>query len=143
MNYKLTCVDCGTHLYRYNDFWYLVELAISNHKLLLNSHIKYTHIYLFQKLIYVQLKQLKQTCNSNVLSMCIYNFIFSFSVYIPLMCPCLLLLGTPEQGHTQYVAPAILHQYEHMPVSKLDITTLFSRCLTSPEERCIQVFVNS
>nr|CAD7400826.1 unnamed protein product [Timema cristinae] len=53
-------------------------------------------------------------------------------------CPRLLLTGSPLQGHTSHLAPAILHYLEHLPVHLLDVTTLHDGSTHSTEEACIQ-----
>ncbi|KAJ9599946.1 hypothetical protein L9F63_009774 [Diploptera punctata] len=51
---------------------------------------------------------------------------------------CLLLTGTSLQGQTNYIAPAILHSLQHLPVYMLDSTTLLENSTT--EESCIHKF---
>ncbi|KAJ9597094.1 hypothetical protein L9F63_027015 [Diploptera punctata] len=49
--------------------------------------------------------------------------------------PCLLLTGSSLQCQTNYIAPAILHSLQHLPVYMLDSTTLHENSTT--EESCI------
>lgn len=54
----------------------------------------------------------------------------------------LLLAGDgPEHGQTTHLAPAVLFAMEHLQVHVLDLTTLYKDSGRSPEESCIQVFI--
>ena len=48
--------------------------------------------------------------------------------------PRLLIVGGEGQGVTTYLAPALLHFMEKLPVTKLDIAALFSNSARTPEE---------
>ena len=48
--------------------------------------------------------------------------------------PRLLIMAGESQGGTTYIAPAILHFMEKLPVTKLDIPALFSNSARTPEE---------
>ena len=51
--------------------------------------------------------------------------------------PRLLLSGSAVQGQTTYLAPAILHQMEHLCVCTLDIVAMHNT--NGIEDACIQV----
>ena len=48
--------------------------------------------------------------------------------------PRLLIVANEGQGATTYLAPALLHFMEKLPVTKLDIAALFSNSARTPEE---------
>ncbi|KAJ8306557.1 hypothetical protein KUTeg_017102 [Tegillarca granosa] len=54
--------------------------------------------------------------------------------------PRLLLAGTEGQGQSSYLAPAILHHMEQLPVHVLDLPALFAVSAKTPEESCAQIF---
>ncbi|XP_023655016.1 ATPase family AAA domain-containing protein 2B isoform X2 [Paramormyrops kingsleyae] len=59
----------------------------------------------------------------------------------PLSCrPRLLLAGDRGSGQTTHLAPAVLHHLERFSVQRLDLSTMYSVSVRSPEECCTQVF---
>lgn len=53
----------------------------------------------------------------------------------------MLLLGDgPRHGQTIHLAPAILHEMEHVHAYILDLAMLYRETSRSPEEACLQVF---
>ncbi|XP_046386414.1 ATPase family AAA domain-containing protein 2-like [Ischnura elegans] len=54
-----------------------------------------------------------------------------------IICPHFLLVGSPKQGHTDHLAPAMLHCLEDLPVTTLDIMSLFETSARTPEEALI------
>lgn len=54
-------------------------------------------------------------------------------------CPALLMAGDALHGHTPYLAPALLHRLEHLPVTVIDIASLFEHSARATEEACIHV----
>ncbi|KAL4237041.1 ATPase AAA domain-containing protein 2 [Mactra antiquata] len=54
--------------------------------------------------------------------------------------PRLLLSGNKDQGQTNYLAPAVIHHLEQLPVHTLDISTLYACSARSPEESCAHIF---
>ena len=54
-------------------------------------------------------------------------------------CPALLMTGDALHGHTPYLAPALLHRLEHLPVTVIDIASLFEHSARATEEACIHV----
>lgn len=53
----------------------------------------------------------------------------------------LILVGDGTQhGQTLHLAPALLHQMEHINAHRLDLATLHRQSARSPEEACVQVF---
>ncbi|KAE8737506.1 hypothetical protein FOCC_FOCC017031, partial [Frankliniella occidentalis] len=52
-------------------------------------------------------------------------------------CPALLMAGEALHGHTPYLAPALLHHLEHLPVTVIDIASLFEHSARATEEACI------
>ncbi|XP_071438613.1 uncharacterized protein [Hetaerina americana] len=52
-------------------------------------------------------------------------------------CPHFLLVGSPHQGQTYHLAPAMLHCLEHLPITTLDIKSLFETSGRTPEEALI------
>lgn len=52
----------------------------------------------------------------------------------------MLLLGDgPRHGQTIHLAPAILHEMEHVHAYILDLAMLYRETSRSPEEACLQV----
>lgn len=51
-----------------------------------------------------------------------------------------MLLGKSDQGHKEYIAPALLHHLEHLPTHILDIQTMFETG-SSMEENIIKVTI--
>lgn len=47
-----------------------------------------------------------------------------------------------EYGNCTYLAPALLHQMEHIHSYVLDLAALHRECGRTPEEACIQVCNN-
>ncbi|KAJ3583061.1 hypothetical protein NHX12_034506 [Muraenolepis orangiensis] len=54
--------------------------------------------------------------------------------------PRLLLAGPPGSGQGSHLAPALLHHLDKLPVHRLDLPTLYSVSVKTPEESCAQVF---
>uniref|UniRef100_A0A8C5A983 ATPase family AAA domain containing 2B n=1 Tax=Gadus morhua TaxID=8049 RepID=A0A8C5A983_GADMO len=54
--------------------------------------------------------------------------------------PRLLLAGPPGSGQSSHLAPALLHHLDKLPVHRLDLPTLYSVSVKTPEESCAQVF---
>ncbi|CAJ1077452.1 ATPase family AAA domain-containing protein 2B isoform X1 [Xyrichtys novacula] len=54
--------------------------------------------------------------------------------------PRLLLAGAPGSGQSSHLAPALLHHLDKLPVHRLDLPTLYSVSVKTPEESCAQVF---
>ncbi|XP_059178110.1 ATPase family AAA domain-containing protein 2-like isoform X3 [Physella acuta] len=54
--------------------------------------------------------------------------------------PRLMLVGREGQGQTTYIAPAVLHRLESLPVHVLDLPTLYAVTAKTPEESCANVF---
>lgn len=54
--------------------------------------------------------------------------------------PRLLLSGTNDQGQSSYLAPALIHHLEQLPVHTLDLSSLYAVSARSPEESCAHIF---
>uniref|UniRef100_A0A665VI40 ATPase family AAA domain-containing protein 2 n=1 Tax=Echeneis naucrates TaxID=173247 RepID=A0A665VI40_ECHNA len=54
--------------------------------------------------------------------------------------PRLLLAGASGSGQSSHLAPALLHHLDKLPVHRLDLPTLYSVSVKTPEESCAQVF---
>ncbi|CAH1772433.1 unnamed protein product [Owenia fusiformis] len=54
--------------------------------------------------------------------------------------PRLLCTGLPGQGQSSHLAPAILHQFERLPVHILDLPSLYANSAKTPEEACAHIF---
>lgn len=54
--------------------------------------------------------------------------------------PRLLLAGPRGAGPSSHLAPALLHHLDKLPVHRLDLPTLYSVSVKTPEESCAQVF---
>lgn len=55
--------------------------------------------------------------------------------------PRLLLAGRDGQGQSTYLAPAVLHYLEQLPVHAIDLPSLFAVSAKTPEEACAQVTI--
>ncbi len=53
--------------------------------------------------------------------------------------PRLLIAGSPGQGQTSHVAPALLHAMERLPVHVLDLPALYAVSVKTAEESCADV----
>ncbi|XP_035828419.1 ATPase family AAA domain-containing protein 2 isoform X2 [Aplysia californica] len=54
--------------------------------------------------------------------------------------PRMLLVGCEGQGQTTYIAPAVVHKMESLPVHVLDLPALYAVTAKTPEESCANVF---
>ncbi|BFZ16692.1 hypothetical protein BsWGS_19730 [Bradybaena similaris] len=54
--------------------------------------------------------------------------------------PRMILVGKAGQGQSTYIAPAIIHKMENLPVNVLDLPTLYAVTAKTPEESCANVF---
>ncbi|CAG5120006.1 unnamed protein product [Candidula unifasciata] len=54
--------------------------------------------------------------------------------------PRMILVGKAGQGQSTYIAPAIVHKMENLPVHVLDLPTLYAVTAKTPEESCANVF---
>ncbi|XP_060557412.1 ATPase family AAA domain-containing protein 2-like isoform X2 [Ruditapes philippinarum] len=54
--------------------------------------------------------------------------------------PRVLLSGRNDQGQSSYLAPAIIHHLEQLPVHTLDLSTLYAVEARTPEESCAHIF---
>ncbi|CAL1540288.1 unnamed protein product, partial [Lymnaea stagnalis] len=54
--------------------------------------------------------------------------------------PRLMIVGHEGQGQTTYIAPAIIHKMENLPVHVLDLPALYAVTAKTPEESCANVF---
>ena len=57
--------------------------------------------------------------------------------------PRLLLCGNGNQGQTSHIAPAILHNCDHLPVHKLHLPAMYSVSSRTPEEATAVVSSNT
>lgn len=51
-----------------------------------------------------------------------------------------MILCGVDNCHTRHLAPALLHNLEHLPCHVLDVTALFEETGRAVEETIIQVF---
>ncbi|KAH9508111.1 ATPase AAA domain-containing protein 2B [Bulinus truncatus] len=91
-------------------------------------------------------KSLKKSIDENTgtsLKAVYLNFTRPATRYPSTFRPRLMLVGKSGQGQTTYIAPAIIHKMENLPIHVLDLPALYAVTAKTPEESCANVFLEA
>ncbi|KAL0276243.1 UNVERIFIED_CONTAM: hypothetical protein PYX00_003851 [Menopon gallinae] len=78
------------------------------------------------------LRKSLNSCMNHIENTCPFKFLFhnreDYSKNKSLSCPRFLMISKSGHSHVQHLAPAILHNFDHLPVTQIDLQALNEYC---------------